>query len=61
LPGALEASRENHKEAARLLQQVIATEERLLGPQHPELARAAGKLCRRAAPSAPEERSQKRA
>jgi len=37
---ALEASRENNKEAARLLAQVIATEERLLGPQHPELARA---------------------
>jgi len=36
---ALEVSRDNNKEAARLLRQVIATEERLLGPQHPELAR----------------------
>ena len=37
---ALEVSRENNKEAARLLEKVIATEERLLGPQHPELAQA---------------------
>lgn len=37
---AFEVSRQNNQEAARLLKQVIATEERLLGPQHPELARA---------------------
>ncbi|HEV1288220.1 MAG TPA: tetratricopeptide repeat protein [Bryobacteraceae bacterium] len=37
---ALEVSRENNKEAARLLEKVIAAEERLLGPQHPELAQA---------------------
>lgn len=37
---ALEASRENNKEAARLLEKVIATEERVLGPAHPDLVRA---------------------
>lgn len=37
---ALEASRRNFPEAARLLKDVVATEERLLGPHHPELARA---------------------
>jgi tetratricopeptide (TPR) repeat protein len=37
---ALEVSRDHNKEAARLLEKVIATEERLLGPQHPDLARA---------------------
>lgn len=35
---ALEESRENFKAAARLLEQVIATQERVLGPEHPELA-----------------------
>ena len=35
---ALEASRENFKEAARLLAGVVATQEKLLGPRHPELA-----------------------
>jgi hypothetical protein len=34
---AFEASRENFKAAARLLTAVIATEERVLGPDHPEL------------------------
>jgi tetratricopeptide (TPR) repeat protein len=37
---ALEASRGHNKEAARLLEQVIATEEKVLGPRHPELAQA---------------------
>jgi Tetratricopeptide repeat len=35
---ALEESRENFKGAAVILEKVIATQERLLGPQHPELA-----------------------
>ena len=35
---ALESSRENYKEAARLLESAIATQERVLGPTHPELA-----------------------
>lgn len=35
---ALEASRDNFQEAARLLEKVIATQERLLGPEHPQLA-----------------------
>jgi tetratricopeptide (TPR) repeat protein len=35
---AFEASREHLKEAARLLEKVIATQEKFLGPQHPELA-----------------------
>jgi tetratricopeptide (TPR) repeat protein len=33
----LDADRENFQEAARLLEKVIATEERLLGPDHPQL------------------------
>jgi Tetratricopeptide repeat len=36
--GALEAQRENYKEAAAILKGVIATQERLLGPDHPEVA-----------------------
>jgi tetratricopeptide (TPR) repeat protein len=36
---SLEESRENFKAAARLLEQAIATQERVLGPEHPELAR----------------------
>lgn len=35
---ALEASREHLRDAARLLETAIATEERILGPEHPELA-----------------------
>jgi tetratricopeptide (TPR) repeat protein len=35
---AFEASRENLKEAAILLEKVIATQERVLGPEHPDLA-----------------------
>jgi tetratricopeptide (TPR) repeat protein len=35
---AFEVSRQNYKEAARLLEKVIATEERMLGREHPELA-----------------------
>jgi tetratricopeptide (TPR) repeat protein len=34
---ALEASHENYKESARLLEKVIAMKEKVLGPQHPEL------------------------
>ena len=34
---ALEASHENFKESARLLEKVIAMKEKVLGPQHPEL------------------------
>jgi tetratricopeptide (TPR) repeat protein len=37
---AFEMSREHFKEAARLLEKVIATEERMLGHEHPELAHA---------------------
>jgi tetratricopeptide (TPR) repeat protein len=36
---ALEASRENYKEAARLLEKIIAIQERLLGKEHPLLGR----------------------
>ena len=36
----LEMSREHFQEAARLLEAVIATEEKLLGPDHPQLAPA---------------------
>jgi tetratricopeptide (TPR) repeat protein len=35
---ALEMSREHYKEAAKLLEEVIATQEKLLGPDHPQLA-----------------------
>ena len=35
---ALENSRENYKDAARLLESAVATQERLLGPDHPTLA-----------------------
>jgi tetratricopeptide (TPR) repeat protein len=35
---SLEAQRENYKEAAVLLKGVIETQERLLGPEHPEVA-----------------------
>jgi tetratricopeptide (TPR) repeat protein len=35
---ALEASRENYKEAARHLEKVVAIQERVLGPEHPLLA-----------------------
>lgn len=35
---ALEESRDNFKAAAHLLEQAIATQERVLGPEHPELA-----------------------
>jgi tetratricopeptide (TPR) repeat protein len=35
----LEESRENLKESARIVENVIATQERVLGPEHPELAR----------------------
>jgi tetratricopeptide (TPR) repeat protein len=35
---ALKAQRENYKEAAVILKGVIATQERLLGPEHPEVA-----------------------
>jgi tetratricopeptide repeat protein len=35
---SLEAHRSNYKEAAELLKGVIATQERLLGPEHPEVA-----------------------
>ena len=35
---ALEESRENFKGAAHLLEQAMATQERVLGPEHPELA-----------------------
>jgi tetratricopeptide (TPR) repeat protein len=35
---ALEEGRENFKEAARQLEKAIATQERVLGPGHPELA-----------------------
>jgi tetratricopeptide (TPR) repeat protein len=35
---ALEVSRNNFKEAARLLEEVISIQERVLGPEHPELA-----------------------
>lgn len=35
---SLEASRDNFKEAARLLEKVIATQEKVLGPEHPQLA-----------------------
>jgi tetratricopeptide (TPR) repeat protein len=35
---ALEMSREHYKEAAKLLEQVIATQEKLLGHDHPQLA-----------------------
>lgn len=34
---ALEASHENFKESARLLEKVIAMKEKILGPQHPDL------------------------
>lgn len=37
---SLEAGRGNLKEAARLLEKVIAMQERLLGPQHPDLAQS---------------------
>jgi tetratricopeptide (TPR) repeat protein len=37
---ALEAGRGNLKEAARLLEKVIAMQERLLGPEHPDLAQS---------------------
>ncbi len=37
---ALEVAHENYKEAARILEQVITREERLLGPDHPLVARA---------------------
>jgi tetratricopeptide (TPR) repeat protein len=37
---ALEESRQNYNEAARLLEKVMATEERLLGPDHPALAQS---------------------
>jgi len=36
----LEESRGHFQESARLLQKVIATQERLLGPDHPEVGRA---------------------
>jgi tetratricopeptide (TPR) repeat protein len=36
---SLEESRENYKEAALLLEKVIKTQERVLGPEHPDLAR----------------------
>jgi tetratricopeptide (TPR) repeat protein len=36
---ALEASRENYKEAARLLEKIIAIQERVLGKEHPLLGR----------------------
>jgi len=39
---ALEANRRNYQEAARLLESVIAIQERLLGPEHPELGRSLG-------------------
>jgi tetratricopeptide (TPR) repeat protein len=37
---ALEASHGNFKESARLLEKSIATKEKLLGPQHPDLVRS---------------------
>jgi hypothetical protein len=37
---ALEASHGNFKESAQLLEKSIATKEKLLGPQHPDLARS---------------------
>jgi tetratricopeptide (TPR) repeat protein len=37
---ALEANHRNYQEAARLLENVIAIQERLLGPEHPELGRS---------------------
>jgi tetratricopeptide (TPR) repeat protein len=35
---ALETARQNFKEAAHLLEKAIATQERVLGPEHPDLA-----------------------
>lgn len=37
---SFEASRQNYTEAARLLESVIAIQERLLRPEHPDLARS---------------------
>jgi tetratricopeptide (TPR) repeat protein len=36
---SFEANHRNYKEAARLIEEVIATQERLLGPEHPDLGR----------------------
>jgi tetratricopeptide (TPR) repeat protein len=37
---AFEVAHENYKEAARILEKIIAMQERLLGPEHPLLARS---------------------
>jgi hypothetical protein len=57
----LEARRGHYPEAARILEEVIAAQERLLGADHPSLGLVASPLLRGAQKTPPERSSEARA